>query len=116
MSVDGLIVNLNRLSHELSGAVAVRERARIESRLADLNRCPECGAFAAFDTLIAPPPVDATEYPSETIRRSVLSDYCVDIRLAPCGHEIDLRAIDGLTVRLRDGPIEVDYSPEISVS
>lgn len=116
MSVDGLIINLNRLSHELSGAVAERERPRIEARLSDLRQCPECGSFARFDTVIAPPPVDATEYTSETLRRSVLSDYHVDVRFEPCGHEVDLLAIDGLVVTLRDDPLEIDYSPDIPVN
>lgn len=110
MSIYGLIVNLNRLSHELSGAVAERERPRIETRLSGIERCPHCEDAATFEAIVAPPPVDATEYASELRRRSVLRDYRVDVRFTPCGHEVDLEEIDGLEVTLRDGPVDLDYS------
>lgn len=116
MSIDGLIINLNRLSHELSGAVAAREQPRIETQLADLKRCPQCGSFASFDAVIAPPPVNATDYASEALWRAVLSDYHVDVRFTPCGHEVDLQEIDDLVVTLRDGPIEVDYTPDNAIN
>lgn len=110
MSVYGLIVNLNRLSHELSGAVAERERPRIETRLSGIERCPQCESAATFETIVGPPPVDSTEYESEWSRRSVLCDYNVGVRFTPCGHEVDLHEIEGLAVTLRDGPVELDYN------
>lgn len=109
MNVDGLIVNLNRLSHELSGAVAGRERSRIETRLSGIERCPHCNRLATFETIVAPPPVDATEYENELCRRAVLHDYHVGVRFTPCAHEVDLHEIEGLAVTLRDGPVELDY-------
>jgi hypothetical protein len=110
ITVDYLILNINRLSHELSGVVAERERLRIETQLTDLCRCPQCGAAASFDDVIAPPPIDATEYESDAVRRAALSDYHVGVQFEPCGHEIDIEVIDGLAVTLRDGPVDVDYS------
>ncbi|WP_245998509.1 hypothetical protein [Halalkalicoccus subterraneus] len=110
MSVYGLIVNLNRLSHELSGAVAERERPRIETRLSGIERCPHCENAAVCEAIVGPPPVDATEYESEGCRRSVLRDYRVAVRFTPCGHEVDLEGIEGLDVTIRDGPVDLDYS------
>ncbi|ADJ14098.1 hypothetical protein [Halalkalicoccus jeotgali] len=111
-----MIINLNRLSHELSGAVADRERSRIETQLSGLKNCPHCGVPATVDAVIAPSPVDAADYGSDARRRAALTDYSAGIRLDPCDHEIDLEAIDGLDVTLRDGPVEVDYDPNGVVS
>lgn len=107
-----MIINLNRLSHELSGAVAERERPRIEAQLSGVETCPHCGSSATFDAVIAPPPVDAARYESDSLRRAVLSDFHVEVRFGPCGHEVDLESIEGLAVTLRDGPLEVDYDPD----
>lgn len=107
-----MIINLNRLSHELSGTVADRERSRIQTQLSGIERCPHCGSPARLDAIIAPPPVDAGRDGDEERRRSVLSDYHVGARFDPCEHEVDLRTIDGITITLRDGPIEVDYHPD----
>ncbi|MEM4781714.1 MAG: hypothetical protein QXG03_09175 [Halalkalicoccus sp.] len=115
MNVDGLILNLKRLSHELSGSVADRERSRIETRLEGIERCPACESAATFEEITAPPPVDAVEYESDALRRSALSDYYVGVRFAPCGHEVDLETIDGLSVHLRDAPLDVDYDVSPSV-
>lgn len=110
MTTAGLILNINRLSHELSGAIAEREKPRIEAQLTDLCRCPQCGSSASFDHVVAPQPVDSIEYESDAVRRAALRDYSVDVRFEPCGHEIDLEAIEGLDVTLRDGPVDLDYS------
>lgn len=104
------IINVRRLSYELSGAVAERELTRVRALVAEIGVCPQCGESATPSGVIAPP-ANESEFESELLRESALSDDHVDVRFEPCGDEVDIREIDGLDVRIRDGPIEIDYDP-----
>jgi hypothetical protein len=107
---DSRIINVRRLSYELSGAVDDREITRVRALVDGIDVCPRCGESATPESVIAPPVTEA-EFESELLRESALSDDHVDVRFEPCGDEIDIREIDGLDVRIRDGPIEIDYDP-----
>jgi hypothetical protein len=107
---DSRIINVRRLSYELSGAVDEREITRVRALVDGIDVCPRCGESATPESVIAPPVTEA-EFESELLRESALSDDHVDVRFEPCGDEIDIREIDGLDVRIRDGPIEIDYDP-----
>lgn len=107
---DSRIINVRRLSYELSGAVDEREITRVEALVDGIDVCPQCHEPATPDSVIAPPVAEA-EFESELLRESALSDDHVDVRFEPCGDEVDIREIDGLDVRIRDGPIEADYDP-----
>jgi hypothetical protein len=107
---DSRIINVRRLSYELSGAVDEREITRVRALVNGIDVCPRCGESATPESVIAPPVTEA-EFESELLRESALSDDHVDVRFEPCGDEIDIREIDGLDVRIRDGPIEIDYDP-----
>lgn len=107
---DRRIINVRRLSYELSGAVNEREITRVEALVEGIDVCPHCGEPATPGSVIAPPATES-EFESELLRESALSDDHVDVRFEPCGDEVDIREIDGLDVRIRDGPIEADYDP-----
>jgi hypothetical protein len=107
---DSRIINVRRLSYELSGAGDERETTRVRALVDGIDVCPRCGESATPESVIAPPVTEA-EFESELLRESALSDDHVDVRFEPCGDEIDIREIDGLDVRIRDGPIEIDYDP-----
>lgn len=107
---DSRIINVRRLSHELSGSASEREITRIRALVEGIDGCPRCGEAATPTGVTAPPATDSA-YESELLRQSVLSDDHVDVQFEPCGHEVDIREIDGLDVRIRDGPIEADYDP-----
>lgn len=107
---DSRIINVRRLSYELSGAVDEREITRVEALVEGIDACPRCGEPATPSGVIAPPTAES-EFESELLRESALSDDHVYVRFEPCGDEVEIREIDGLNVRIRDGPIEVDYDP-----
>lgn len=104
------IINVRRLSYELNGSASEREITRVRALVEGIDDCPRCGD-PATPTGVTAPPAAESEYESELLRQSVLSDDHVDVRFEPCGHEVDIREIDGLDVRIRDGPIEADYDP-----
>jgi hypothetical protein len=109
----GTIINVRRLSHELNGGVEEREIARVRALVDGIEDCPRCGEAATVVGVTAPPATES-EYDSELLRQSVLTDDHVDLQFGPCGHEVEIREIDGLDVRIRDGPIEADYDPPIA--
>lgn len=104
------IINVRRLSHELEGVVDEREIKRIRRLLEDVEDCPRCGEPATPVGVTAPPATDAG-YESELLRQSVLTDDHVDVQFEPCGHDVEIREIDAVNVRIRDGPIAADYDP-----
>lgn len=71
------ILNLNRLSHELTGTVAERERPRIETQLAGIERCPRCNSSTELGAIIAPPPIGGRR-DGDRCHRSALRDYRVE--------------------------------------